>query len=198
MPPGTPPVRTAAQAYVMLGNAPLWDAARRCHAALAGAGIPHLVAGGVAVCLHGYQRNTVDLDLLVRRDDADAIRTALESAGFEWSAESKEFRDPLGVPVQFILSGDRAGTDAEVHLSDPTEPDAATELEGLPVLSLPKLIETKIACGLGNRRRTHKDLADVVELIAAHNLSRSFARRLHPSVRPTFRELVLRVRGGGE
>jgi hypothetical protein len=62
--------------------------------------------------------------------------------------------------------------------------------EGLTVVRLSRLIEMKIACGMGNLRRTHKDFADVVELIAARNLDRSFARFLHPTLRPTFRELV--------
>jgi hypothetical protein len=36
----------------------------------------------------------------------------------------------------------------------------------------------------------------VVELIAANQLGRSYARFLHKSVRDTFRELVLHARGG--
>ena len=48
----------------------------------------------------------------------------------------------------------------------------------------------KLASGLGNLRRTHKDFADVVELIAIRKLDSSFARYLHGSLRNTFRELV--------
>ena len=44
-------------------------------------------------------------------------------------------------------------------------------------------------------RRTHKDFADVVELIAIHNLDPSYARFLHKSVRKEFRLLVRRARG---
>lgn len=55
------------------------------------------------------------------------------------------------------------------------------------------MIQSKIASGLGNIRRTHKDLADVVELIAIHHLDGSFARHLHKSVRKEYRELVRRV-----
>jgi hypothetical protein len=77
---------TAAQVYAMLGNETLWQVARQCHAALRDAGVPHAIAGGVAVCLHGYQRNTVDLDVIVRRDDSELIRSALEAAGMHWSA----------------------------------------------------------------------------------------------------------------
>ena len=68
-------------------------------------------------------------------------------------------------------------------------------LENLSVLRLSKLIEIKIACGFGNVRRRHKDLADVVELIAVRRLDSSFARFLHKSVRQTFRELVKNARG---
>lgn len=179
----------------MLGNDSLWQAAVRCHQALATAGIPHAVLGGVAVCLHGYQRNTVDLDLLVRPADQSAIRAALTAAGFCWVPETAEFRSSGNIPVQCLSAEERAGAGSEVRLPDPADPLAVTELEGLPVLTLAKLIESKLACGQGNLRRTHKDFADVVELIAAHDLSRSFASQLHKSLRVAFRELVLRARG---
>ena len=62
-------------------------------------------------------------------------------------------------------------------------------------MTLAKLIESKIACGLGNMRRTHKDFADVVELVVQNCLNSSFARFLHKSLRTTYRELVRRSRG---
>lgn len=179
----------------MLDNESLWDAAQRCHEALAEAKIPHAVVGGVAVCLHGYQRNTVDVDLLVRKEDAAAIRQTLGDAGFAWDESQVEFHSPGGIPVQCILTGDRPGKGAEFLLPDPAAKGTITEIDGLPVLSLARLIETKIACGQGNLRRTHKDLADVVELIIARRLNSSFARHLHRSVRAAFRELVARSRG---
>ncbi len=66
---------------------------------------------------------------------------------------------------------------------------------GVAVLTLSKLIESKLACGPGNMRRMHRDFADVVELIVVHDLSRSFARHLHKSLRKEFHALVLRARG---
>jgi hypothetical protein len=99
--------------------------------------------------------------------------------------------------LQFLLGGEKAGRDSEVRLPDPGGDAAVTQLEGLPVLTLARLIESKLACGQGNLRRTHKDYADVVELVARHNLSRSFAKHLHKSLRDTFRQLVLHARGGG-
>lgn len=179
----------------MLGKESLWDAARTAHELLAEAGLPHAIVGGVAVCLHGYQRNTVDVDLLVRRDEAPRARAILEAAGWKWNDERAEIQSPSGVVLQFLMAGDKAGIDTVVRFPDPADAEAVTELEGLPVLTLARLIESKLACGQGNLRRTHKDFADVVELIAVHRLSRSFARHLHSTLRDAFRELVLHARG---
>lgn len=55
----------------------------------------------------------------------------------------------------------------------PWDNNSITYLEGLQVLTLTRLIETKLASDEGSVRRTYKDFADVVELIARHNLSRS-------------------------
>lgn len=186
---------TAQKVYAMLGNESLWQTAEHCHQILAAAKIPHAIMGGVAVCLHGYQRNTVDVDLLVREEDTQAIRECLEKADFTWHAKYKEFRSASGVAIQCLLAGDRAGKDSEVKLPAPDDDRAVTEIEDLPVLTLAKLIESKIACGLGNPRRTYKDFADVVELVVSNKLNRSFARHLHKSLRTTFREIARRALG---
>jgi hypothetical protein len=186
---------TAKKVYTMLENESLWQAATQCHELLAAAKIPHAILGGVAVCLHGYQRNTVDVDVLIRKEDSDAVRETLEGEDFKWHAKDKEFRAPSGVAIQFLLAGDRAGKDSEVKLPDPGDEHAITEIEDLPVLTLARLIDSKIACGLGNTRRTYKDFADVVELIIHNRLNRSFARFLHKSLRTTYREIVGKSRG---
>lgn len=178
----------------MLGNENLWQVAMQCHRALAESQIPYTVCGGVAVCLHGYQRNTVDLDLIIRRTHSGVVRTALENAGPSWHEQEAEFRSASGIPVQFLYAGVRAGKDAEFSLPEPEGELNVETLEKLSVLQLSKLIEIKIACGVGNARRMHKDLADVVELIAVRKLDSSFARFLHKSVRQIFRELVKNAR----
>ncbi len=186
---------TTQQAYIMLGNENLWQVAMQCHRAMVESQIPYSVCGGVAVCLHGYQRNTVDLDLIIRRTDSSAVRAALENAGLSWHEQEAEFRSASGIPIQFLYTGDRAGKDAEFSLPEPEGELNVEIVENLSVLRLSKLIEIKIVCGLGSVRRTHKDLADVVELIAVRKLDSSFARFLHKSVRKTFRELVKNARG---
>ena len=181
---------TASEVYTMLGNAALWQTAQDCHRLLTEAGVPHAIVGGVAVCLHGYQRNTVDLDLLIQRRDAERIREVLQNARFTWDKQAVEFQSPSGIAVQFLLAGEPAGKLASVLLPDPADPLSTTEVEALPVVSLARLIEIKIACGEGSVRRTHKDFADVVELIDRQRLDGTFARFLHKSVRATFRKLV--------
>jgi hypothetical protein len=159
-------------------------------------GVDYLVVGGVAVCLHGYRRNTIDLDLLIRREDATRFRAALEADGFTWAAAEREMRSPSGIGIQFVMTGDSEGPGQPAKFPDPRDAACRTEIEGLPVLSLAALIQAKLACGLGEIRRTHKDFANVVELIAIHKLDGSFARFLHNSVQPEFRELVRRAGGG--
>lgn len=186
---------TARRTFQMLENESLWEVAERVCRLLTRKNIDHVIVGGVAVCLHGYRRNTVDLDLLIRSQDTEAVRAALESEGFQWFSAEKEFRSPAGVAIQFVLAGEREGPGQEATFPNPQDADHFTNIEGLPVLSLAQLIQAKIACGLGDMRRTHKDFADVVELIAIHHLDGSFARFLHKSVRKEFRELVRRVGG---
>jgi hypothetical protein len=179
----------------MLENESLWQTAKRVHDLLDRQGVPHAVVGGLAVSLHGYRRNTVDVDLLVRPEDSSTVRAALEAAGFRWLDREKEFRSEAGVPVQVLFAGEREGPGQAATFPSPDDPSHVTVVEGLPVLSLAQLIQAKLACGLGDLRRTHKDFADVVELIAVHGLDGSFARRLHKSVRKEFRQLVRRASG---
>ena len=73
---------TAQQVYRMLGNENLWQVAIQCHRALQESQIQHSVCGGVAVCLHGYQRNTVDLDLIIRRAENHDNNNSGHSADF--------------------------------------------------------------------------------------------------------------------
>ncbi len=181
---------TAQKAYRMLGNETLWDVAAQCNELLTEAEVAYSVCGGVAVCLHGYQRNTADLDLVIRSDDSAAVRRLLTGAGFAWDAGKAEFRTTDGIAIPFLIAGQKAGKGSEGSIAEPVGDLNVEQREGLSVVRLSRLIEMKIACGQGNLRRTHKDIADVVELISIKNLDGSFARFLHKSLRATFRELV--------
>src|ERR1700676_822286 len=125
----------------MLGNESFWDVAIQCHSILDQAGIPHAILGGAAVCLHGYQRNTTSLDLLVGPSAVTSVRAALEAAEFRRSPENAGFPSLSGIPVHVLIANDCAGVGSEVRLPDPADSSAVVCLEGLPVLSLVRLIE---------------------------------------------------------
>ena len=66
------------------------------------------LAGGVAVAAYGVQRTTLDLDLVVARDQADAAVALLERLGFETLRRSAAFSSHLRAPslerVDLILT----------------------------------------------------------------------------------------------
>ena len=108
---------TAQKVCQMLGNESLWNVAERCEALLSAAAIPYSICGGVAVRLHGYQRNTVDLDLVIRSGDSEAVRRILSDGGLVWDESKAEFRTPDGIAVQFLMSGQNAGKGGEVTIA---------------------------------------------------------------------------------
>src|SRR5258708_39863145 len=93
---------------------------RRATKALDDASVPYAVAGGNAVAEwvaradEGATRNTRDVDLLVRRTDLPAARTALEVAGFIYHQvlDVDMFIDgPQGRPseaVHILFAGEKA------------------------------------------------------------------------------------------
>ena len=61
-------------------------------------------------------------------------------------------------------------------------------MDGVNYITLPKLIELKLASGITNKGRL-KDLADVQELIKILKLKKEFAENLHPYVQEKYLEL---------
>jgi hypothetical protein len=53
--------------------------------------IAHAICGGVALCMHGYQRNTTDLDVIVKQSDAAAVKQLLVGEGYLWDDRNKSF-----------------------------------------------------------------------------------------------------------
>ena len=181
----------------------LLQTAKECHDFLDAADIPHVVIGGLAVCLHGCKRNSRDddfrdVDLLVCRDDWRRIQQAFDSAQYVWDNFRKAYISPTGVRV------DRRFWDEEATIGEAPMPHPAQfcDRDGLPVLKLLHLIENKLACAVmaqrkGGRRarRSKKHFRDVVGLITVHDLDGSYADNLHESVRAEFRKLVAQASG---
>src|SRR6266550_2883308 len=110
---------------------------RRATKALDDAGVPYAVAGGNAVAEwvarvdEGATRNTRDVDLLVRRAELAAARTALEAAGFIYYQllDVDMFIDgPQGRPseaVHILFAGEKVRRHDEHNLPDLDESERA-------------------------------------------------------------------------
>lgn len=159
--------------------------------------VSYVIAGGMALVEHGYQRTTVDVDVLVTRDELSRIQDSLTGLGYlPPFAGSKNLRDTEdGVRIEFLVTGDYPGDGKPkpVAFPDPHAPEVAIERDGIRFLDLVPLIELKLASGMTSPGRL-KDLADVQELIRVRKLDESFAEKLNPYVRPKYAELLAGVR----
>lgn len=142
----------------------------RATAALRAAGVDYAVAGGNAVAAwvstvdESAVRNTQDVDVLIRRADLGAVRTALESAGFV-------YRHSAGIDV--FLDGPNAKAREGVHVIFANEKVRAHEHAPNPdvtesrdtgqfsILELQALVRIKLTA-FRDKDRTHlRDLIDV-------------------------------------
>jgi hypothetical protein len=154
-------------------------------------GVPYAVVGGLALFFHGYRRFTEDVDVLVTKDDLKRIHEKLEGLGYLPPFQgSKHLRDTeSGVKVEFLTTGEYPGDGKPKPVAFPNPADVRVESGGVWFLSLPALVELKLASGLTNPLRG-KDIVDVQELITTLDLGEDFAQQLNPFVQDKFRELV--------
>jgi hypothetical protein len=153
-------------------------------------GIPHAVAGGMALVAHGYDRTTVDVDILVTPAGLDAARQALSGLGYLPAfAGSRNLRDTrTGVQIEFLVAGQYPGDGRPKPVAFPDPQAVRTEIGGISYVNLPALVELKLASGMTHPGRL-RDLADVQELIRVLKLPADFAGQLDPYVRAKFAEL---------
>jgi len=172
------------------GKGPVQQALRKVAARLDALGVDYAVSGGMAMFYQGFRRYTEDVDILVTRSALKVIHEKLEGLGYVPPFPgSKNLRDvENGVKVEFLLSGDYPGDGKPKPVSFPDPSQAAETINGISYLTLPKLVELKLASGMTNIDRL-KDLADVQELIKALDLRLDFREKLDPYVRGEFTSL---------
>jgi hypothetical protein len=169
---------------------------RRLAARLDAEGAPYAIVGGMALGEHGYVRMTEDVDVLLTPDGLERFRTHLVGRGYVATHPGAErsFRDAeSGVRIEIRVTGDFPGDGKPKAVSFPHPAEASSEVGGLRVLSLPAMIELKLASGMSAPHRL-RDLADVQETIKTLHLLEDFATRLDPSVREKYLELWRAVR----
>jgi len=159
-------------------------------------GIPYAVAGGMALVAHGYDRTTVDVDVILPAGALPRVHAELEGRGYlPPFSGSRDLRDTeTGVRIEFLLAGQFPGDGAPKPVAFPDPASASVLIDGVRFLGLEALVELKLASGMTNPGRV-KDLADVQELARALRLSADFAQRLNAYVRPKYVELWSAVAG---
>jgi hypothetical protein len=169
---------------------------RRVCQRLENLGIPYAIVGGMAMFFHGYRRFTEDVDLLVTSQGLAEAHEKLEGAGYVSPfSGSKQLRDTeTGVRIEFLVTGGYPGDGKPKPVAFPDPANVGKDIDGLIVITLPKLIELKLASGLTNPSRL-RDLADVQELIKSLNLKEDFALQIDPFVREKYRELWRNCQG---
>jgi hypothetical protein len=166
--------REASLLRKLSGSTELEKTLRKAVKTLAKSGIPHLVGGGFAVQEHGYARFTKDVDLIV--SDAGAAREALLASGFAEDPESRiAVVDPSGVEVDVLQGGEKPTGQERLPLPVPTRVSSEPQ-----ILPLDALVEAKLSVGRA------QDFADVVQLVKANSLPRSYA--VDPAVKLDYEE----------
>ena len=165
-------------------------ALRRITARLTELGIPHAVVGGMAMFFHGFRRFTEDVDILVTPESLKEIHAKLAGPDYALPVEgSKHLRDTeLGVRIKFLATGSFPGDGKPRSIAFPDPADFVVDLDGVPCITLPKLIELKLASGISGAARL-RDLGDVQQIISTLKLSRGFSNQLDPSLRAKYEEL---------
>jgi hypothetical protein len=137
--------------------------------------VPYVIVGAVATSLYMPRRETHDLDILVRAQDAERIAAELRGMGFtregglsvggsNWLGPSGEELDVLELEEPWI---------AEALARPQRSPD------GLPVIGLPHLVLLKMAAGRG------QDLVDVQRMLGqADDAALQEVRRIVRTFRP--------------
>jgi len=142
----------------------------KASAALQTANVPYAVTDGNAVALwvsrvdEAAVRNTQDVDILIRRADFEAVKLALESAGFVYRhiAAIDAFLDgPQGKPrdaVHLVFANEKVRPHEALANPDVSESEQA---DAFRVISLEALVRIKLTSFRDKDRIHIRDLIEV-------------------------------------
>jgi hypothetical protein len=173
-----------------MGQSRVHEAAVALAERLANQNIPYAIAGAMALAAYGYERVTVDVDLLVTREGLDRFKQAYLGRGYvEKYPGSRGLRDTENaIMIDILIAGEYPGDGKPKPVAFPDPSTAVVHGDRFAILALNKLVEIKLASGLTAPHRL-RDLADIIELIRAAKLPRDLVGELDPFVREKYLEL---------
>ena len=143
----------------------LVKAANELSQRLTSAGVPHLIAGGLAVNVHGYERTTRDIDLVVEKKSLPEIRRLIGHVGAQGLPNRKGGHSVYRSIVVDLLYPNRGERALEDALRRPLLVGPVPVADVGPLVYL-KLLSSRI-----------KDRADLVELFKRVDFGYDAARR---------------------
>lgn len=123
-------------------------------------GIPLLLAGGWAVCHHGYSRLTLDVDWVCPRSKESGAVALMDRLHFTKSTEGMasrfKNRKHAAFPYVDLIWVDDA-TFEKMAETDPAE----AQKQKVPVINFRALLAMKLFALKNDQERDHKDLLDI-------------------------------------
>ena len=169
------------------------------------AGIDYCVMGGNALHAHGYERATIDVDILMTEEGLAKFVKTHVGRGYSprFKGAKTKFRNTADdIPIDILLTGSFPGeSQTEVAFPEPHEISYEESFFGvndsnqlIRVVDLPNLINFKLVSYKDLPRERIQDYADVRMLIRNNPLDTDdLVQQLHPSVRDLFMEAVSEV-----
>jgi hypothetical protein len=148
--------------------------------------IPYAIMGAMAVNAHGAERTTKDVDVLLTPEGLERFRRQFVGKTYDQvEGRDRPFVERRSkVAVDAVVTGLYPGRGKPGPFAFPDPREAGVRIEEIQVVSLPQLIQLKLAA------RRYYDFGDVVFLIRVHNLDEAFMSQLHPSVHGDFIECL--------
>jgi hypothetical protein len=168
------------------GRGKVHQTMRRLARQLREANIPYAILGAMAVNAHGAERTTKDVDFLLTPEGLARFREKYVGKDYDpVRGRPRRFADRQnGVTVDILVTGRFPGTGRTGPFPFPDPMEASEEIRKLRVVTLPQLIQLKLAA------RRYYDFGDVVQLIKVHQLDESFLEKIHPAVHADFIECL--------
>lgn len=159
-------------------------------------GIDYAIIGGFALNVHGFKRQTLDVDVLITKENLNEFIAKVVYNGFvpRFRGARKSFRDPVtNVGVDIITTGEFPGDGKEKNIAFPDPRTTNVNIGGLNIINIHTLINLKLASYMSMPQHRMKDRTDVSGLVKFLSMDESYAVNLHKDVVDEFLKIVEEV-----
>ncbi len=99
--------------------------------------VNYALIGGFAVVLYGFKRFTVDIDLLITKDDLEKIHKKLIGPGYKkvFNGSRAIIDVETGVRIKFVVTGEHPGDGKPKPVSFPSPSDVKIKRKGVKIIN---------------------------------------------------------------